>query len=134
VISLCSKPLCEPLREWVDKVHAFNASRSVSPHPSRPNPLLTEQPWARQPIAEDLHKKFVEACERDLRIFVTKLRLYLEDSRTVAVLLTHVKDAIVDGYMTFQDTVWNMYAGVLKSVVFSEDSLKEWVGTICDGQ
>lgn len=134
MISLCSKPLCEPLREWVDKVLAFNASRSISPHPSQPNPLLTEQPWARQPIAEGLHKKFVEACERDLRIFVTKLRLYLEDSRTVAVLLTHVKDAIVDGYMTFQDTVRNMYAGVLKSVVFSEDSLKEWVGTICDGQ
>ncbi|KAL4078302.1 Sec34-like family-domain-containing protein [Scleroderma yunnanense] len=134
VISLCSKPLCEPLREWVDRVHAFNASRSVSLHPNQPSPLLTEQPWARQPIAEELHRKFVEACERDLRIFVTKLKLYLEDSRTVAVLLTHVKDAVVDGYMVFHDTVWSMYAGMLKGVVFSEESLKERVGMICDGQ
>ena len=64
---------------------------------------------------------------------MTKLKLYLEDSRTVAVLLAHVKNAVVDGYMMFQVTVWNMFAGALKSVVFSEESLKEWMSTICDG-
>ncbi|KAI6121799.1 Sec34-like family-domain-containing protein [Pisolithus sp. B1] len=132
VISLCSKPLCEPLREWVDRVRAFNASRSVSSHPNQPKPLLTEQAWATQSVAEELHGKFVEACERDLRISVTRLRLYLEDNRTVSILLTHVKEAIVDGYMTYRDTVWNMYAGTLKRTVYSEESLKQSLNVICD--
>lgn len=132
MISLCSKPLCEPLREWVVRVRAFNASRSAPLQLDQPASLLTEQPWAGQSVAYELHEKFVEACERDLRVYVTKMRLYLEDSRTVSVLLAHVKESILDGYMTFKDVVWNMYAGTLKSVVFSLESLKEKLDTICD--
>ncbi|KAI6040227.1 Sec34-like family-domain-containing protein [Pisolithus marmoratus] len=132
VISLCSKPLCEPLREWVDRVRAFNATRSASHHPNQSKPLLTEQSWATQSVAEELHRAFVEACERDLRISITRLKLYLEDIRTVSILLVHVKEAIVDGYMAYRDTVWNMYAGTLKGTVFSEESLKESLSVICD--
>lgn len=134
LISLCAKGPCGPLQEWVDRVRAFNTSRTItSPaSPPVPVPLLTEQDWARQSAAEDLHAKFVEACERDLRASVTKLRLYLEDNRTVSVLLTHVKEAVVDGYMAYREVVWNMYAGALRGLVFSEERLKEKLGAICD--
>lgn len=115
-------------------MRAFNTSRAgTSPtSPSEPVPLLTEQDWARQSAAEELHVKFVEACERDLRAAVTKLRLYLEDNRTVSVLLTHVREAVVDGYMGYRVVGWNMYAGALRGVVDSEDGLKERLGAICD--
>lgn len=134
LISLCAKTPCEPLQEWVDRVRAFNTSRTVAPqtNPPGPVPLLTEQDWARQSAAEALHAKFVESCERDLRAAVTKLRLYLEDNRTVSVLLTHVTEAVVDGYMGYRDVVWDMYAGALKGGVFSERSLKERLSAICD--
>ncbi|KAH7888905.1 Sec34-like family-domain-containing protein [Phlebopus sp. FC_14] len=132
VISLCSKPSCEPLREWVDRVRAFNTSRAAPPISDQPTPLLTELDWARESAAVDLHKKFVEACERDLRASVTRLRLYLEDDRTVSILLTHIKEAVVDGYMGYRDVVWNMYAGALKSIVFSEERLREKLSIICD--
>jgi conserved oligomeric Golgi complex subunit 3 len=97
-----------------------------------PTPLLTEQDWASQAAAEELHAKFVESCERDLRAAVMKLRLYLEDDRTVSVLLTHVKEAVVDGYMGYREVVQNMYAGALKGAVYSEESLKERLHIICD--
>lgn len=134
LISLCAKGPCEPLREWVDRVRAFNSSRTVtSPtHPPGPVPLLTEQDWGRQSAAEELHAKFIESCERDLRAAVTKLRLYLEDNRTVSVLVTHVREAVVDGYMGYREVVWNMYAGALRGVVYSEERLKERLSTICD--
>lgn len=134
LISLCVKDPCELLQAWVDRVRAFNTSRSVNSPTNLPVPvpLLTEQDWARQSTAEDLHAKFVESCERDLRAAVTKLRLYLEDNRTVSVLLTHVKEAVVDGYMRYREVVWNMYAGALKGVVYSEESLKERLSVICD--
>jgi len=130
VISLCAQGPCEPLQEWVDRVRAFNASRTVTPSVNAPAP--TEQDWASQPAAEELHAQFVESCERDLRAAVTKLRLYLEDDRTVSVLLTHVKEAVVDGYMGYREVIRNMYAGTLKGAVYSEESLKERLHVICD--
>ncbi|KAG9316781.1 Sec34-like family-domain-containing protein [Chiua virens] len=134
LISLCAKSPCEPLREWVDRVRAFNTSRTATPSADLlvPVPLLTEQDWACQSAAEALHAKFIESCERDLRAAVTKLRLYLEDNRTVSVLLTHAREAVVDGYMGYREVVWNMYAGALRGVIFSEESLKERLNVICD--
>lgn len=124
VISFCARLPCEPLREWVDRVQAFNDAR-ISFSPGSQAPLLTEQEWAKHAIAENLHQVFIEACERDLRSFVTKLRLYLEDDRTVSVLVTHIEEAIIDAYLKFRNVVWNMYAGAMKTVVFSQDGLRD---------
>ncbi|KAF9227177.1 Sec34-domain-containing protein [Gyrodon lividus] len=134
LIMLCAKAPCDPLREWVDRVRAFSTSRGASPLTNEPGlvPPLTEQDWARQSAAEDLHAKFLESCERDLRAAVTKLRLYLENNRTVSVLVTHVKEAVVDGYMGYRDAVWNMYAGALKGILLSEERLKERLSSICE--
>ncbi|KAG2074742.1 Sec34-domain-containing protein [Suillus decipiens] len=133
VISFCARLPCEPLREWVDRVRAFNDARVAFSSESGPQaPLLTEQEWAKQAVAENLHQVFVEACERDLRSFVTKLRLYLEDDRTVSVLVTHIEEAIIDDYLKFQNVAWNMYAGAMKTVVFSQDSLRDYLKSICN--
>lgn len=133
VISFCARLPCEPLREWVDRVRAFNDARVTFSSESGPQaPLLTEQEWAKQAVAENLHQIFVEACERDLRSFVTKLRLYLEDDRTVSVLVTHIEEAIIDDYLKFQNVAWNMYAGAMKTVVFSQDSLRDYLKSICN--
>ncbi|KAG2055343.1 Sec34-domain-containing protein [Suillus hirtellus] len=131
VISFCARLPCEPLREWVDRVQAFNDAR-ISFSPGSQAPLLTEQEWAKHAIAENLHQVFIEACERDLRSFVTKLRLYLEDDRTVSVLVTHIEEAIIDAYLKFRNIVWNMYAGAMKAVVFSQDGLRDYLKSVCN--
>ncbi|OAX41147.1 Sec34-domain-containing protein [Rhizopogon vinicolor AM-OR11-026] len=130
VISHCARPPCDPLREWVDRVRVFNSTRVVLSS-GQQAPLLTEQDWATKAIVGNLHRSFVEACAHDLRSFVTKLRLYLEDDRTVSVLVTHIEEAIIDDYLAFRDLVWNMYAGVMKTVVFSQDSLRDYLRSIC---
>ncbi|KAG1790485.1 Sec34-like family-domain-containing protein [Suillus plorans] len=131
VISFCARLPCEPLREWVNRVQAFNDAR-ISFSPGSQAPLLTEQEWAKHAIAENLHQVFIEACERDLRSFVTKLRLYLEDDRTVSVLVTHIEEAIIDAYLKFRNVVWNMYAGAMKTVVFSQDGLRDYLKSVCN--
>ncbi|KAG2127465.1 uncharacterized protein EDB93DRAFT_1270843 [Suillus bovinus] len=116
VISFCARLPCDPLREWVDRVQAFNDARiAFSSGPQAP--LLSEQEWAKRAITD----------ERDLRSFVTKLRLYLEDDRTVSVLVTHIKEAIIDAYLKFRNVVWNMYAGAMKTVIFSQDGLRGYL-------
>ncbi|KAH7911024.1 Sec34-like family-domain-containing protein [Hygrophoropsis aurantiaca] len=129
VISYCASPLCEPLRDWVDRIRIHNSARAALA--DRDAPLLTEQEWAQQSAAEDLNTKFAEALERDLRSSVTRMRLYLEDDRTVSVLVTHIEEAIVDDYMGFRDVVWNMYAGGMKSTVFSLQDLRANLRNIC---
>lgn len=42
---------------------------------------------------------------------MARLRLYLEDDRTVGILVGHVMDRIVDEYAALREVVWNMYMG-----------------------
>jgi hypothetical protein len=114
----------------VDRVRAFNSTR-VEVSSEQQVPLLTEQDWATKENAGDLHRGFVEACAQDLRSFVTKLRLYLEDDRTVSVLVMHIEEAIIDDYTAFRDVVWNMYAGEMRTVVFSQDSIRNYLKSVC---
>ena len=83
-------------------------------------------------MAEKLHNDFRLACERDLRADVTRLRLYLEDDRTVGVLVGHVMDRIVDDYASFRETVWTVYTDALRGVLFSTSTVKEMLQRICE--
>lgn len=71
-------------------------------------------------------------CTQDLTASVAKLRLYLEDDRTVAVLVTHIQDKIIEEYEAFRDVVLEMHAGSLKDVELSRTELKEVLRGACD--
>ncbi|KAF7376406.1 Sec34-domain-containing protein [Mycena sanguinolenta] len=129
VISECATPICTPLRKWIDQIDAHNTRRAreqdteIAP--------LTAQAAFQQPAAEELERAFRAACERDLRGQAARLRLYLEDDRTVGVLLQHIQDRIVDEYALFRDVVWNMYAGAMRADVLSSTGLRELLKSIC---
>ncbi|EIW83115.1 Sec34-domain-containing protein [Coniophora puteana RWD-64-598 SS2] len=129
VISSCSTPIGWPLRDWTDRVRALTSRTGTV---EQVQTSLMAQEWAQQAAAENLHKKFIEACERDLRSSVARMKLYLEDSRTVSVLVTHVQETIEDDYATFRDVVWTMYAGSLRDVVLSTDGLKDLLAQVCE--
>ncbi|KAJ7837718.1 Sec34-like family-domain-containing protein [Mycena leptocephala] len=116
VISKCATPICMPLHTWIDQIDAHN---------TRPQAAF------QQPAAEELERAFRAVCERDLREQAARLRLYLEDDRTVGVLLQHIQDRIVDEYALFRDVVWNMYAGGMRAGVLSSTGLRELLKTVC---
>jgi hypothetical protein len=60
--------------------------------------------------------------------------LYLEDDRTVGVLVGHVMDRIVDEYAAFREVVWNMYMGALRDVLFNTPTLRENLRAVCEGE
>jgi len=130
IIFLCSDPIYSPLRTWVDHVHSHNTT--LNAHPEQ-QPLTAQESFA-QPAAEQLHENFRLAYSRDLRASVTRLRLYLEDDRTVGVLVGHVMDRIVDEYAAFREVVWNMYIGALRDVLFSTPTLRENLRAVCEGE
>jgi conserved oligomeric Golgi complex subunit 3 len=60
--------------------------------------------------------------------------LYLEDGRTVGVLVEHVKDRLVDEYAVFRETVWDMYEGSLRALALEDRALRDMLKDICDVQ
>ena len=61
------------------------------------------QNWVSE--LDGLNLQFRETCERDLRSDVNRLRLYLEDQRTVHVLLDHIQERIIEVYAGYRDLV-----------------------------
>ncbi|KAJ6608410.1 hypothetical protein B0H10DRAFT_2067888 [Mycena sp. CBHHK59/15] len=129
VIAECAEPICSPLRVWLAQIESHKGRRTQA-HDAEHAPL-TAQPAFRQPAAEELERAFRAACERDLRAHAARLRLYLEDDRTVGVLLQHIQDRVVDEYAVFRDVVWNMYAGGMRAGVLSSTGLRELLKTVC---
>ena len=60
-----------------------------------------------------------------------RLRLYVEDERTVDVLLTHVQDRVVDDWLDFGALVAGFYGGALRGRVPSSAFVRERVARGC---
>ena len=67
------------------------------------------QDWVSE--VDGLNLQFRETCERDLRSDVNRLRLYLEDQRTVHVLLDHIQERVMEVYAGYRDLVMTMMMG-----------------------
>jgi hypothetical protein len=89
------------------------------------------QDWASQSAAESLNRNFEEACRDGLRSNISQIRLYLEDERTVIVLLTHVLERITDEYTAFREVAGSMYAGALRGTLASTVQLGERLRDSC---
>lgn len=125
VIASCADTVCRPLRFWLERVAQHNAAPQKQP--------LATQPWASEAAASALITGFREACLRDLRAAVARLKLYLEEDRTVAVLVKHVQERIVDEYAEFRRVVWMEYEGPVRSEVLNEEALRTLMQEACGG-
>ena len=115
VIFGCANLVCAGLRDWIDIAPGANASRETSPSAN---------------IAS-LNEGFKMGCHRDLRASVARMRLYLEDDKTVLVLLSHVQEKIVDEYVDFRQAVSERSKGSEASLL-SIQELKEFLKNVCE--
>jgi conserved oligomeric Golgi complex subunit 3 len=125
VIAYCVGVVCEPLRLWVTRVQEH----------LKKTPALGDQPtmpaWAQQRAAQELDTNLRLACERDLRSSIARLKLYLEDDKTISVLVLHIQDRIVDDYVAFGDVIQSLFAGTSKPDLLTEGELKELLVIVC---
>ena len=87
VIFGCANLVCAGVRHWMDTA-----------------PTSKNQQTPSASVAS-MDETFKMGCHRDLRAAVARMRLYLEDDRTVLVLLSHVQEKIVDEYVDFKQAV-----------------------------
>jgi len=128
LITQCTDPICEPIRTWVSRIQDQTTDRR-SPGDQQP---LAAQSWAQQPAVEALEKSFRVACERDLRASIARMRLYLEDDRTVGLLVGHIQDRIVEDYEGYRDVSWSIFAGNLGGVTLPSAGLRGLLKGICE--
>ena len=89
--------------------------RSYAPRKARSPPDSTptqeQQQEGPQPsIAAELDAGFRRACETDLRAAIGRLKLYLEEERTVRVLAEHIVERLMDAYAGFAEVVRRLYS------------------------
>ncbi|KAI0029372.1 Sec34-like family-domain-containing protein [Vararia minispora EC-137] len=108
VIALIAAPATAPLRSHLETPHS--APRGAS-------------------------DTFAIACMRDVRAGIARLRLYLEDARTVGVLVGHVRERLEEEYAAFVEGVrgegamgWEEVRGVISDAT-GEDEGKEASGS-----
>ncbi|KAI0338277.1 Sec34-domain-containing protein [Trametopsis cervina] len=118
VIAACADSVCKPLRSWLNERIAASSTTSPATDPStQPQQVLSE---------------FTVACHRDLRATVANMSLYLEDDRTVAVLVKHTQERIVDEYLEFRRAVWSSAVGTEAQVgVMNEDGVRSLLNEVC---
>jgi len=115
VIFGCANLVCAGVRHWMD---------SVSANPNQPTPSAS---------VASMDETFKMGCHRDLRASVARMRLYLEDDRTVLVLLSHVQEKIVDEYVEFKQVVSERAKGSEVSLM-SVQELKDFLKGICEDE
>ena len=62
---------------------------------------------------------------------MTRLRLYLEDDRTVSVLVKHAQERIVDEYADFMVVVRSEYGEQLSGELATEEGLRALLQEVC---
>ena len=117
------------VRLWVEKVRATYAldNDPIGPGGKTTLPRLESSPdstWAGADAAQSFIDRMHSELERDVHRFSMSLRLYIEDERTVEVLLKHVQDRIVDDWMDFSDLISNLYAGTMRSKAPTEEYVR----------
>ncbi|TBU48650.1 Sec34-domain-containing protein [Dichomitus squalens] len=108
------------VRAWAEKVRATYAldNDPVGPSGKTILPRLGSAPdstWAGIEAAQSYIDRMYSKLERDVHRVSMSLRLYIEDERTVEVLLKHVQDKIVDDWMDFSDLISNLYNGAMRA-------------------
>lgn len=115
VISYCADPISKPLLEWADKM----GSQAISIK-SRSAALPTKTSQDKEPFlslrmhpssAIALEGEFRRVCETDLKAAIGRLKLYLEDEKTVRILVEHVAERAVSAYAGFAEVVRIVHSG-----------------------
>lgn len=138
VIIYCSSFMTVFTRVWVERVRGHrNAAKPLGASSVAGAPAtepLSSLSWASPQAVNKLWAGLNTLSATDLRKSIHKLRLYLEDERTVNVLLGHIQDRIVDDWAEWRALVREIYpiGSGAEVEVGTEDLVRAMVRAACD--
>ncbi|OSD04130.1 Sec34-domain-containing protein [Trametes coccinea BRFM310] len=136
VIKAAADGVSGSLRSWAEKVRELYAldndplGPNGEPELPRLDPAQTTS-WAGENAAINIIDGIPWSVESPTHKAAMKLRLYIEDERTVEVLLKHIQERIVDDWMYFREITCNMHNGATRNKTPTEDMIREMVVKAC---
>ncbi|KAI0644707.1 Sec34-domain-containing protein [Trametes meyenii] len=132
VITAAADAVSGPLRSWAERVRLLYAldNDPVGPNGEPELPRMDyslKNSWAGADSAISSVNGIPYSLEQHTHDSAMQLRLYIEDERTVEVLLKHIQERIVDDWMYFRNLTWNLYNGAVRNKIPTEDMIREMV-------
>ena len=84
---------------------------------------LLSQGFATPQQASETNQEFKVVCEREVRLWVSRVRLYLDDERMIAALFTPLQHQIVEEYAMFRGLLAGRYGPDLLQEAYTEHGL-----------
>ncbi|KAI0633496.1 Sec34-domain-containing protein [Trametes polyzona] len=117
-------------RTWAERLRILWSLDNEEPSGPNPKPHMDYAQvgsWAGQDSALNVINTIPWQFEKNVHEHATRLRLYIEDERTVGVLLKHAEERMVDDWMVFRTTVWNLYEGRIRNKIPTPEMIREKV-------
>lgn len=125
------------IRAFLTRCQSF---LSTAGPPGSPSIDLSTQPWATSEEVLKLHDAFTaegQGMEQGMREMISKMKLYLDNEATVAVLIPPTQSEILEHYTTFYNLIRSEYdfstANALTPPVRIGERLKAIAGTKSPG-
>lgn len=120
----------EPVRTLMDRSILFRAAYEAGTSEKR-GPLASQDFASPQKVVETIHS-FRDVCSKELRSLASKIRLYLEDEKSVTALITPLQVRIVDDYTGFRDLVRVEYEMEISKELMLAADLWSWLRDCCE--
>ncbi|GAA5916133.1 hypothetical protein JCM5296_007314 [Sporobolomyces johnsonii] len=121
LISSTSRALTASLRAFLDRCTSFLSS----PLPASSPRDLPAQAWASPDEVLKLHEAFQGEVEERVAGVRAKMKLYLEEDKTVQVLLPPLLEEVVETYTTFYNLTRSEYGFATSSSLIAPSAVKE---------
>ncbi|KAI5477958.1 Golgi complex component Cog3 [Pseudohyphozyma bogoriensis] len=117
LISDSSATIALPIRAFLDKCTTYLSSPTGKDLPS--------QLWATSEAVIKLHEEFQATLEAQAGEVVGKLKVYLNDRKTIGVLLPPLLEEIVDTYSTYYNLIRSEYDFATSSSLLTPTVVKD---------
>ncbi|PVF97473.1 Sec34-domain-containing protein [Serendipita vermifera] len=117
LISDCVTAATLPVKMFLERSSAFSAAQNPEKNDQ------SAQEFATTLQAIEVNRDFKQVCEQEVKSWVTRARLYLEDERTVIALYSPLQNQIVEEYALFRGFLAGRYGPELLQDTYSEHEL-----------
>lgn len=130
LISDCVAAATLPIKSFMERSSAPLDNIGNS---SRARQASTVQDTTTSKQAMEVNQEFKAVCEREVRQWAERVRLFLDDERTVAALCSPLERHIVETYALFRGLLAGRYGAELLEQAYTEhgllNTLRQWDGS-----
>lgn len=129
LISDCVSAATLPVRTFVQRSSAYLNTFTTAPLNEKSD--LLSQDFATPEQALETNREFKRVCEQEVRTWISRVRLFLDDERTVSALVSPLQHQIVEEYALFRGLLTGRYGQELLLETYTEmglmNELRQWL-------